>query len=390
MSTQTIMWTTLPNGLNPAGDRLKLSVLVSPRLITNSGASGTLAEFPDFVDWPTSVSKLRFKVEFQGGPVFPAQHLTEPGFPKLDSIAWKDLFPPSSPVETFGFEDKSRLFVRSYPTKNILGFVEEQYRAFAVAAADHKPTLSELGFDVRGQRGPGLIGQIAIGNQQVQDRLDEQLNAILKHDRAVPAASPNPRLDFYQVRVMHQFLSKQVLDAKGHRQLLPPQKPPDIDFHRAVAGMGQYQKLMRALGLAIDLEVPLNGVPAASNVRVTPNLPGPPPMTPWTAYRLDAGAKTFFPAIGPQGDIANGMVLPSGPDDYDVVQVDLDGAANKLLDFAFNLQRIAFGEAQTSIDSAQNYGFSPPPPAPVSPARPRPPSLACVEHSPGRTPIKRN
>src|SRR5260370_30178663 len=180
MSIQNIRGTALPTGLDPAGDRLNLSVLVSPRLIPNSSASGTLAEFPDFIDWPNTVSKLHFKVEFQGGPAFPTQHLTEPGFPTLDSISWKALFPPSSPVETFGFEDKSRLFVRSYPTKNILGFVEEQYRAFAVAAADHKPTLSELGFDVRGQRGPGLIGQNAIGNQQVQDRLDEQLNAILK------------------------------------------------------------------------------------------------------------------------------------------------------------------------------------------------------------------
>src|SRR5260370_10816304 len=95
-------------------------------------------------------------------------------------------------------------------------------------------------------------------------------------------------------------------------------------------------------------------------------------MKRWTAYRLDGGGKTFFPAIGPQGDIANGMVLPSGPDDYDVVQVDLDGAANKLLDFAFNLQRIAFGEAQTSIDSAQNYGFPSLRPPRVSPSPPRP------------------
>ncbi len=360
MSTQNIMWTVLPNGLNPAGDRLKLSILVSPRLITNSGASGTLAEFPNFVDWPVTVSNLRFRVEFQGGPAFPAQHVTEPHFPALDSAAWIALFPPGSPVVSFSFEDNSPFFVRSYPTKNILAFVQEQYRAFAVATADHKPTLSELGFDVRGQRGPGLIDRIAIGNKQLQEHLDAELNAILKRDRAVSPGALNPLLDFYQVRVMHQFLSKRVRipdKPDGILQPLPPQKPTDIDFHGAVASMGQYQKLMRALGLAIDLEVPLDGVPAASNIRVTPNLAGPAPMTPWTAYRLDARAKTFFPAPGPQADIANGMVLPTGPDDYDVVEVDLDGAANKLLDFAFNLERIAFGEAKTSIDSPENYGL---------------------------------
>jgi len=213
MSTQNIMWTALPNGLNPSGDRLKISVLVSPRLLTNSGASGTLAEFPDFIYWPATIAKLRFQVEFQGGPTFTAQPVVEPGFPVLDSAAWKALFPASSLVQSFGFEDKSPLFVRSYPTKNILAFVEEQYRLFAVVAADHKPTLSELGFDVAGPRGHGLISRIAIGDRGMQDRLDERLNAILRKNRAMSPAPVDPSLDFYQVRVMHQPLSKEVLDA---------------------------------------------------------------------------------------------------------------------------------------------------------------------------------
>jgi hypothetical protein len=357
MSVQQIMWTALPNGLNANGDHLKISVLVSPRLTTNSGVSGTLDEFPDFLDWPATVAALRFRVEFQGGPSFTSPPIKPPA-PGFDSAAWKALFPPSSPVVSFAFEDKSGLAVRSYPTKNILAFVEEQYRAFAVAAGDHKPALSELGFDVQGPRGPGRIHQLAIGNKQVQDRLDFLLDAQLKHDRAVPPGPLNPQLDFYQVRVMHQPLSKEVRDpVTKHREPLPPQTPPDVDFHRAVAGMGQYPKLMRALGLAIDLEVPLNGVPAASNIRVTPSLQGSPPLQPWTAYALDVARRTFFPAPGPQADITNGMVRPSGPDDYDVVEIDLDGAANKLLDFAFNLERIAFGPATTSIDSPDSYGL---------------------------------
>ena len=66
---------------------------------------------------------------------------------------------------------------------------------------------------------------------------------------------------------------------------------------QAVAAMGQYQKLMRALALAIDIEVPLDGVAAASNVRVTPSLAAPPaPMTPWTAYKFDKTKKTFIVA----------------------------------------------------------------------------------------------
>src|SRR5262249_20577614 len=97
MSIQNIMWTALPNGLNAAGDRLRVSVLVSPRLITSPAPDGTLREFPDFLDWPRTVAGLRFKVEFQGGPTASASHVTEPGFPALDSPAWTALFDKRTP-----------------------------------------------------------------------------------------------------------------------------------------------------------------------------------------------------------------------------------------------------------------------------------------------------
>ena len=130
-----------------------------------------------------------------------------------------------------------------------------------------------------------------------------------------------------------------------------------MDFHRAIASLGQYQKLMRALGIAIDLEVPVANVPPASNVRVTPSLEGAPPMTPWTAYRMSPATKQFFAAPGPGSDVTTGMLLLSGPDQYEVVEVDVDGAAEKVLDFVFNLWRVAFGIATPTIDTPQNYGL---------------------------------
>ncbi len=52
------------------------------------------------------------------------------------------------------------------------------------------------------------------------------------------------------------------------------------------------------------------------------------------------------------------MLLLSGGDiDYDVVEVDIDGAARKAQDFASNLARIALGETQSSIDTPQQYGL---------------------------------
>ena len=154
---------------------------------------------------------------------------------------------------------------------------------------------------------------------------------------------------------MHEALSKQVRNPDGTLQPLPPQKPPEVDFHRVVGSLGQYQKLMRALGLAIDIEIPLEGVAPASNIRVTPSLEGPRAMTPWTAYRFDRAAERFVAAAG--SDVSDGMLLLTGPEDYDVVEVDIDGAARKAQDFASNLSRIAFGEAPTSIDTPEQYGL---------------------------------
>src|SRR5258708_14180418 len=135
-----------------------------------------------------------------------------------------------------------------------------------------------------------------------------------------------------EVRLMHHFLSQYKRYPKGERKkggnTVPQsvQTLPDVDFHKAVASLGQYPKLLRAMGLVIDLEVPLTGVPASSNVRVHPILAGPTPMTPWTAYTLNTATKLFVPAAGANSDVTDGMLLLSGPNDYDVVELDVDGA----------------------------------------------------------------
>ena len=359
MSIRNIMWTTLPNGLTLAGDRLKVSVLVSPRLVTDNGIDGTLKQFPDFLDWPKTIAPVSFKVEFQGGPSFTVNLITEAGNPGLDSAAWTALFNQDTPVHSYAFNDKKGLPVRSYPTKKVLSFLTEQYKIFAVQTPAQKPSIGQLGFDVGGHR-LGRFGEIVI-NPEIQKRLDAQLNALLRDEfNYVPANFGTPQSDFYQVRVMHEFLSKVEFDPANplHRLPLPAQKPTDVDFHKAVASMGQYYKLMRALGLAIDLEIPLDGVPPFANVRVTPSLQGPPPMTPWTACHLDRPTRRFVPAPGADSDISDGMLLLTDQNtQYDVVELDVDGAANKALDFAFNLSRIAFGEVQTSIDTPQTYGL---------------------------------
>ena len=354
MSTQNILWTALPSGLNAAGDRLLLSVLVSPRLITDGGIDGTLAQFPAFLDWPNTIAGLEFHVEFQGGPSFDLQPVVQPGFPALDSEAWKALFQSGSKVHSYAFDDRAGIPVRSFPTKKVLSFIKNEYQRIAVESAASKPTLPELGLSPNAQR-RGLA-DVAL-HSDFEPGVRIQIEDELKRANYVSREFGAPRHDFYQVKLMHEFLSKKVRNSEGHLEPLPPQSPPDVDFHKAVSAMGQYPKLMRALGLAIDLEIPGMAIAALSNVRVRPSLPGPAPLTPWTAYQFDAARKKFFAASSPGSDVSGGMLLLSGPNDYDVVEVDVDGAARKVQDFASNAARIGFGEAPTSIDSPATYGL---------------------------------
>jgi hypothetical protein len=355
MSIQNIMWTALPNGLNAAGDRLRLSVLVSPRLVTNTPV-GSLAEFPDFLDWPATVAGLKFTVEFQGGSSVAAAPVTEPGFPALDPSAWQALFHKDIPVNSYGFDDRSDLPVRSFPTKKVFSFLTNTYQTIATRSATQMPSLADLGFN---PDLPGIVqlNSIAI-SAGIQERLEVVISDLLKEFKAVPANFGTPQTDFLQLRLMHQPLSKIVFGADHHPLPLPKQQLPDVDFHKAVAGLGQYPKLMRALGLAIDLEVPLAGVPAAANVRVHPSLAATIPMVPWTAYTLNIAQKLFLAAAaGPASDVTDGMLFLSGPDLYDIVEMDIDGGAEKAMDFANNMARLETGEAKRSIDTPTNYGL---------------------------------
>jgi hypothetical protein len=362
MSTQAIMWTALPNGLTKDKTNLRLSVLVSPRLTCNA-ATGTLAEFADFQDWPAHVGGLTFSVEFVGGPTVPATRVVDPGNPALDSPAWKVLFPKSFPVRSYAFDDRSNLAVRSFPTKKVLSLLTNLYQTVAVESAQQLPSMDDYGFGrPNGKPKDGIVSlnEIAIyGRSQVElereiyDKLQErQPNG--KPLRAIPHDWGTPQTDLLQVRQMHQSLSTVPVDDKGNRQKLPAQTLPDVDFHNAVAGLGSYPMLERALGLVIDLQVPVPGVPASGSVRVHPSLPGS--LVPATAYTLDTAKGTFLSAAGTGSDVTDGMLLLSGSD-YDVVELDVDGGAEKTLDFSYNLARLAFGDAENSIDTPDHYGL---------------------------------
>ena len=352
MSTLGSLWTALPNGFTPAGDRLKISVLFSPRLTTDA-ATGTLAEFPLLLNWPDEVQKLKFTIDFQAGPSIEASPVVEPGFPALDPVAWQALFTATSPVNSYQFGNKTGLNVRSFPTKRVVNFLQAAYQKIAVQSGATKPTLQQLGLT----RGSDVgFGQIVLTPQREKEA-EGQINALLSDLHAVPPDVGFAEMDFYQVQLMHQPLSRVIRNPDGTAKPLPPQDPPKIDFHQAIAALGQYAKLLRALGIAIDFEIPLDGISASGSVRITPRFEPGPLFTPWTSYSLAPATKQFCAAAGANSDVSDSMLLLSGPDQYEVVEFDVDGAAEKAVAFATSVARLSSGDAKSTIDTPQNYGL---------------------------------
>jgi hypothetical protein len=396
MLTQTVMWTTLPNGIvgDSSNRRLRVSVYVSPRLQTDPGQS--LALFPDFCDWPAHLQpgKVTFAAYISNlgpmskpiGPI-PAIITSQP--PNL--ALWTALFPPSSSVASYTFDDLTHAPVSSYPVAGMLRQLKAGYQAILAESPVDMPRSG-----TRRQALPGPYAALH-GSPAVPPA------------PPVPAGASTPEADLIRAQAamaetllrsdggstLAQRLSTAVATARQLAQLRSPgtftsllphtgsavsywtqfvafHRPPVsgtpsaaqgsatvLDFHRALAALSDYPDLLRLLGLVIDLELPEASVQASPangstmQIQIVPTfsapLSGAPPYTPWTAYILE-GDRFFVPAPGntAQPESVYGLLnlQLTGPDPdaqtanpppinlYDLIQVDVDGMAFKAINMA--------------------------------------------------------
>ena len=152
----------------------------------------------------------------------------------------------------------------------------------------------------------------------------------------------------------------------------PPPTPPDIDFHQMLGLLGDHPSLLRRLGLAVDLAIEGDIPDGTGTIRVVPtytsshpNAVFGPPFRPWTAYRV-VGPLFCAESSGP--DLEHAMLRLEGAGDaldlaassaYDVVQVDSEGAALRLVATASTLQalRLARPRNLTGIDTPDEEGL---------------------------------
>ena len=362
---EQIIWTALPHGI--ANGRLRLSVHISPRL---SGAGTlTLNDFGSFQDWPAVVRGLSFTAAFDGGPSLVATPLFhEPsasGAEIPDSALWKALFPLSTAVTSHEFDDYSQQVIRSAPIARIHGDLKGRYLqvAQAVAGAPHllpdpKHVLTHYAEVVPGATQLLVNTRLLVHQSSIRQQLTvakqtlvKQIDATLKYQRALKSNQQVGGIagDYQQIESFHQ--PRQLLNSAASavaraaspyvRQPLPSvaDYQDQIDFHKIVSMLGNYPQLTARLGLVIDLEVPLDAaIPRSGAVQVICSTFGAPPnVHPRTRYLLDTDRFETQPRpTDPL--VAHGMLQLSAQQGlFDVLQVDVNGAAEKASAMVANL-----------------------------------------------------
>ena len=355
---QKIIWTALPKSVtNDNGTtRLELTVRVSPQL-TADGPEGVLGSFIDFsskisnnlqANWADR--KLKFKVQFGTG--VPANIIWHDPVDALmiderDPDVWNAVFPPKTPVRSYQFKNFSAFRIRSFPVAEVLSFIQGVYQEAGLKFPSDLPPNEYL-MPSRETNSPCAFSALAA----VPVKSDAEFT---KGWRNGVYTKPHQGLDdFYQLYKFHGF--------KGNKEVKPIEKIR-LDFHEMITMMEDYKPVMRKLGLVFDLvcDPPVYGSQAPQTikwVRVIPHWESQSNntnITPVTAFLYDSQKKRFQAAPKQNSEIKNGLFDLSTPF-FGLMQVDVDGSALKLIDFAWNLSRMIY-MGVTSMDTPSKAGL---------------------------------
>jgi hypothetical protein len=387
MATQTLVWTALPNGLDADGN-LRVSALVSPRLVPD--ADQILKPFGDFVDWPAAVRSAKFTIQYGASPTAYIPGDQGEGADRVDgtlaladSQTWRALFREETPVSGYVFKDLSQSAVLSYDTVAVDTMAQRLYAALARVASDSLPRVSQILGDPHWQR---LIDSVAFMDGWFTERntgrrdTEGQFNEFLKHGLLrLPDAVASI---LAQAQLFHTPPSKPAtqdytaagLDADDprltskttwpthERAALPAEEDFQklVDFHQIVAAMSSFPLLLRRLGLVVDFVVDRGRFANAADLllSVQCELDTDPAgvkkssASNRTHARLtDREFSTVSKTIPASADdlrVLDGL-LNLTPNQFAVLQSDVDAAGLKLMNFARTLHRMV-GDVERQAD----------------------------------------
>jgi hypothetical protein len=373
MILEKAIWTALPDGLDKT-KRLRLSVHIAPRLTTDDGdpSPRKLDEYPAFREWAERVAKMRWHVEFDNGVTAEGTPQSEP-----ETKLWGRLFPPDTFVRPHAFEDHAKKNFHSFPVREVLQFIKSTYAGLAAEGPDlpsiDGPNALTKAF------GPlaGLTNEIGhnksfwdeVARAQAGIPLSERPDGEVVRD-VISATSSSANALFEAYRFYHRpgDMRPEFDPAFDLKYIEPSPDRPDFDFHDVVGLLADHPRLLRMLGLVVDLVVKLENphaqLAASGMVRVVPDghLPESPARTPWTAYDLE---DRWFGARPKDGFLMEHGLLRLSREFWDLFQVDVDGAALQAVGMGDVLARFTDPEqrnhetpSETGAPALRSGGFS--------------------------------
>jgi hypothetical protein len=358
LATESVILTVLPTGWTDDRERLKATIFVSPRLSTDGEPSLPLSEFGAFANWPKAVAGMRFGFRFDGmGTV---ESMPDPNSQPPDPELWALVFDAGKVSVIAGkdqFTDMADRTVRSFPASNVAKSILGLYKDVAQASPTGFPAVTT---------GPvgkfaGNIGAIQTGREDAYKQLDAlisrehgQSGGRDRQGRVIPSetvAGQSPGAgEFLSFLQVNRFYDRPgARDPLGPERVPDPPRVPEIDFHGYVAFLGDYPKLLRPLGLAIDvvLQAPEN-LKGDGRVRLEVesgdfSFVKEETARPWTNYTVSKGDARFLPRsrTPEHPDVEGGAVRLQDPRKFALHQIDVDGSAIKAIDFAANMLRLA-------------------------------------------------
>ncbi|MFO0887940.1 MAG: hypothetical protein U0790_02215 [Isosphaeraceae bacterium] len=376
MARQTLMWTTLPNGLTEDRRSLRVSVFLSPRLHAEGDPPELASFFPDWEDWPATLRRATFKVSYGGSSVaVPATQRVGPSFVdtsvgEADSTVWKSLFHRGLLVRGYEFKDFSGTPVVSYDTVAVAGRVQDLYSKLARAANGYLPRVSDIVDDPDWRElieavatlddmttypDTGLRNPKSLAERAREDRFGKFQELVRLQRFHMPPQKPRPvvwrRRDDDRIEASWMEHERTALP---HKTELAKQ----LDFHQIVAAMSSYPTLLRRLGIVVDLVLDLSQFTQASDAPLATTVKFPDEILPVAATKhvspvTHAGLSiTAFGAVShPTGAVSPPALKPNefrvvdrlldlDPSRFALLQADVDGAGLKLMGFARSLRRL--------------------------------------------------
>jgi hypothetical protein len=368
------MWTALPNGYSADGTSLRLSVLLSPRLEPQARPNALSSFFPDWEDWPATLSTATFTIAMSsGGSVsIPLTQTTGPNRVDVavhgpaDSEAWKALFSGSLFVRPYEYKDLSSNPVLSFDTLALAATIRGLYRRLAATATDDMPKVSEIVDDARWDRLAKTVAALdregsheGTGLRRPDHQFERfQKTGLTNEDKLVETlarfqlfhTSPLKPVTVTKERPEDHRITATWLEHERKPMPSAAELVNELDFHQIVAAMNPYPTMLRRLGLVVDFIVAPDSFTKGADVLLSCAATFPQGVLQIQPRQVSAEthigfSATAFEAVSNPGLQPDDLRIKSGlvelsPEQFDLLQMDVDGAGLKVMNFARSLSRL--------------------------------------------------